>query len=81
MSWYTEKSWLTKVGGDKEWWTTTYNPADEVPISGIYRCLGCRKEVTSNKRDIFPPQNHHQHSEAQGKIRWKLNVRTNTEGD
>ena len=61
-------------------WKTTYDPGDEVPVSGIYICVGCNREITSNKDDPFPPQNHHQHSPAQGRIRWKLNVRTNTTG-
>jgi hypothetical protein len=81
MSSYTSNSVLKKVDGSKEWWTTEYDPGDEVPVSGIYRCLGCNREVTSNYKDPFPPQNHHQHSAGQGKIRWKLNVRTNTSGD
>lgn len=80
MSWYSDNSVLKKIDGSKEWWTTEYGPSETVPVSGIYRCLGCNREVTSNKNDGFPPQNHHQHSTAQGKIRWKLNVRTNTEG-
>jgi hypothetical protein len=81
MSWYIESSALTKVDGQKDWWKKEYGPADTVPVSGIYRCFGCRKEVTSNENDRFPPQNHHQHTQAQGAIRWKLNVRTSTNGD
>lgn len=81
MSWWIDGSKLTKSDGKKEWWTTVYGPADDVPVSGIYRCLGCNREITSNAPDRFPPQNHHQHSAAQGKIRWKLNVRTNTTGE
>lgn len=81
MAWYIDSSKLTKSDGNKEWWKTTYKPGDEVPVSGIYRCLGCGKEVTCNDPDCFPPQNHHQHTAAQGTIRWKLNVRTNTKGD
>jgi len=81
MSWYTENSVLVRIDGSNEWWKNTYGPGDEVPVSGIYRCLGCKREVTSNKGDRFPPQNHHQHSTSQGAVRWKLNVRTNTNGD
>lgn len=80
MSWYVDDSKLTK--GDKKfsWWTDTYHPGDAVPVSGIYRCLGCGREDTCNKFDPFPPQNHHQHTPDQGRIRWRLNVRANTEG-
>ena len=80
MSWYIDSSVLIKSDGSGAHWTTTYNPGDKVSVSGIYRCLGCKREVTSNENDPFPPQNHHQHAPEQGKIRWKLNVRTNTEG-
>lgn len=81
MSWSTKNSVIVSVNGDGEHWTKTYNPSDEVPVSGIYKCLGCKKEITSNRGDKFPPQNHHQHTSTQGEIRWKLNVRTNTQGE
>jgi len=76
MSWYVDFSDLKKAAADKSWWTTTYHPGEMVPRSGIYRCLGCSKEIAANENDPFPPQNHHQHGLAQGKIRWKLNVAT-----
>lgn len=81
MSWYVDGSRISKSDGNKVWWKKTYGPGDTVPVSGIYRCLGCNKEITSNGDDPFPPQNHHQHSTAQGTIRWKLNIRTNTTGE
>lgn len=79
MALHTRDSVLNQVLGDKEWWTTVYGPGDDVPVSGIYRCLNCQREVTCNQGDSFPPQNHHQHSPARP-IQWKLNVRTNTTG-
>jgi hypothetical protein len=81
LSNYADHSVLKKVEPSTVWWKTTYDPGDTVPVSGIYICLGCNREVTSNGDDPFPPQNHHQHSHEQGKIRWKLNVRTNTTGE
>jgi hypothetical protein len=42
--------------------------------SGIYRCMGCGREVASNESEPLPPQNHHQHNQNQGSIRWKLIV-------
>lgn len=81
MSSYSKDSVLKEIVPSNVWWTTIYNPADTVPVSGIYRCLGCNREITSNENDPFPPQNDHQHTAAQGKIRWKLNVRTNTTGE
>jgi hypothetical protein len=81
MAIHTTHSVLKKVEPIKEWWTTTYEPGDAVPVSGIYVCQGCKREITSNRDDPFPPQNHHQHTAAQGKILWKLNIRTNTTGE
>jgi hypothetical protein len=81
MAWRTSSSVLVNSDGKKEWWTKEYGPADKVPVSGIYRCIGCKREVTSNTGDPFPPQNHHQHTPEQGEIKWKLNIRTNTKGE
>lgn len=53
-----------------------HTPGMQVPHSGIYRCAGCAKEIAANAPDPFPPQNHHQHSQAQGTIRWQLTVAT-----
>ena len=80
MSWYISSSRLKEAIADKAWWTTVYGPGEEVPVSGIYRCLGCDREDTCNQGDPFPPQNHHQHTQGQGRIRWRLNVRANTSG-
>lgn len=80
MAWYQDGTNLQKVSTTWEFWKKNYKPSDEVPVSGIYKCQGCKKEITSNHPDKFPPQNHHQHSTAQGDIRWKLIVRTDTQG-
>lgn len=81
MSWHISASALTESNGTGEHWQKTYGPSDKVPVSGIYLCTGCKREITSNAGDPFPAQNKHQHSSLQGPIRWKLNVRTNTEGE
>jgi len=47
-------------------------PGTKVPDSGIYRCEGCGREISHNKDDTLPPQNHHQHTSSQGTIRWRL---------
>ncbi|KKY56541.1 protein L [Pseudomonas ficuserectae] len=80
MAIYTNDSVLDRVSGEQEWWTTVYSPSDKVPVSGIYRCIHCKREVTCNAKDDFPPQNHDQHP-AGKPIQWKLNIRTNTTGD
>jgi len=80
MSFKIGSSIIDSVNSNKTHWQSTYGPGNEVPISGIYRCIGCKKEITSNKGDPFPPQNHHQHPSSQGEVKWKLNIRTNTDG-
>ena len=50
------------------------SPGASTPHSGIYRCEGCGKEIAANQGNPLPPQNQHQHSEAQGAIRWRLAV-------
>ena len=80
MAWHTNQSNLVLSDGTAACWRGVYGPADEVPVSGIYKCAGCKKEITSNAGDLFPPQNKHQHTQAQGSVRWKLIVRTDTEG-
>ena len=50
------------------------NPGFRAQHSGIYRCEGCGREVSSTAGHTLPPQNHHQHSYLQGTIRWKLVV-------
>jgi hypothetical protein len=51
-----------------------HKPGATVPHSGIYRCIGCGREAACNAGDSLPPQNHHQHNQSQGAIRWKLVV-------
>jgi hypothetical protein len=51
-----------------------YTPGTSTPHSGIYRCEGCGDAVASNVGNPLPPQNHHQHTSAQGTIRWRMIV-------
>lgn len=81
MAWYKDIKNLVLSTKDHAHWKNDYGPGNDVPVSGIYKCVGCKKEITSNKRDPFPPQNFHQHSSEQGPVRWKLIVRTNTDGN
>ena len=55
---------------------TFTGPGYQTPYSGIYRCEGCGHEIAANSGNPMPPQNHHQHSSAQGTIRWRLIVAT-----
>lgn len=80
MAWYVDGSSVIEATGAEKIWTTDYDPADTVPQSGIYKCRVCRKEVTCNEGDRFPPQNHHQHPQL-GPVKWRLLVWTNTTGE
>ena len=52
-----------------------YGPGNPAPFSGIYRCMGCGREVASNEHEPLPPQNHHQHQPAtQGSVWWRMVV-------
>jgi hypothetical protein len=51
-----------------------HHPGAVTPYSGIYRCMGCGKEDVSTQTLPLPPQNHHQHTAAQGRIQWRLVV-------
>ena len=57
---------------DSAYFDTVYSPATTTPVSGIYQCEGCGHEASSTKGHALPPQDHHTHSPAQGKIRWQL---------
>ena len=62
------------VQSDDAAFDATMSPGNAAPHSGIYRCMGCGREVAANKNQPLPPQNDHQHSQASGAIRWKLIV-------
>jgi len=51
-----------------------HKPGETCEYEGIYKCAGCGKEATIAGGKTIPPQNHHQHSQDQGSIRWKLFV-------
>jgi hypothetical protein len=49
-------------------------PGTATPLSGIYKCESCGDEIASNRGQPLPPQNHHQHRQGLGPIRWRLIV-------
>jgi len=72
MAMYKHAQYVTKsedAAFDKD-----NHPGTATPFSGIYRCMGCGKEDVSTHSHPLPPQNHHQHTVAQGPIRWRLIV-------
>lgn len=72
MAQYKYAQFLTQ--GNNAAYDMGYNPATNTPYSGIYRCTKCGHEVTSVAGYPLPPQNHHQHTVAQGPIVWQLIV-------
>lgn len=51
---------------------TLHEPGEAAPHPGIYRCEGCAHEISTANGHTLPPQNHHQHTTTQGRIRWRL---------
>jgi hypothetical protein len=80
MAWYKDKTAVVYAGEPEPGtvWTTNFNPGDEVPMSGIYRCTVCQREITSNRGEPFPPPSHHSHSPSA--VLWRLILLTNTSG-
>lgn len=78
MSWYVDSANVVIADGSEAIWTTDYDPGSTVPQSGIYKCRSCRREITSNYGDPFPPPSHHSHAPAE--VKWRLLVWTNTSG-
>lgn len=76
MALYKHEQFLKR--SDHAAFDAIHDPGVNTPNSGIYRCEGCGDEVTSNKGNPLPPQNHHQHAPAQGRIRWRMIVFTET---
>jgi hypothetical protein len=51
-----------------------HSPGAVAPYAGIYRCMGCHREIGIAQGHILPPQSHHTHTPQQGHIRWRLIV-------
>lgn len=71
MATYKYNEYLKKTTTEEEF-DHEHGPGSASPLSGIYHCMGCGREVAATEHQPLPPQNHHQHSPAQGHIRWKL---------
>ena len=70
MALYKNLAWLTK--SEDAVFDVVYSIGQKPVHSGIYRCLGCGREVVGEMERTLPPQNHHQHSPQQGAVRWQL---------
>jgi hypothetical protein len=72
MAQYKDPSYLKQ--SQHEAFDFIHRPGQSPTNSGIYRCEGCGDEVACNKHQPLPPQNHHQHAQHQGDIRWRMIV-------
>jgi hypothetical protein len=72
MALYKHGNYLTQINDTA--FDVEHKPGQSTPHSGIYRCMGCGREIVSEGGKVFPPQNHHQHTATQGTIRWKMIV-------
>ena len=59
---------------DHQAFDQVWEAAAQTQYSGVFRCEGCGRWVTSVYPHPLPPQNHHQHLPQQGRIRWRLIV-------
>jgi hypothetical protein len=72
MALYKEGKYL--VQSTDATFDTEHGPGVAAPLAGIYRCMGCHREIGIAHGHTLPPQGHHTHSSAQGAIRWRLIV-------
>jgi hypothetical protein len=73
MALYKNGSYLQK--SDDAAFDVDYTPGQQPAHSGIFRCMGCGREVVGEHTRTLPPQNHHQHNvQQQGAVRWRMIV-------
>jgi hypothetical protein len=72
MALYKSSSYIQQ--SDDPVFDQEHKPGGTTPRSGVYRCMGCGREVVSEENKPLPPQNHHQHTAAEGTIRWRMIV-------
>lgn len=72
MAWYKYPNFISHNAHGN--FDALHQPGSKPYDSGIYRCEGCGLEISHNESNSLPPQNHHQHSQIQGSIRWRMIV-------
>lgn len=78
MAYYKNGNYLTH--SDDALFDAIHNPGAEAPRSGIYRCTGCGRSITSIQGRPLPPQfggDHHPHPAP---IRWQMVVMSHLVG-
>jgi hypothetical protein len=72
MALYKDQSDVAR--SDDEAFDNTYEPPATAPHSGIYKCVGCGREITAISRNPLPTEDHHEHTNGQGSVRWRMVV-------
>lgn len=72
MAIYRYSSYLQQLNDDA--FEPNHSPGSAAPYAGIYRCMGCGREIGIAEGHTLPAQNHHEHTSDQGSIRWRLIV-------
>ena len=72
MALYKEEKYLQKTTDTA--FDNDHSPGNAAPLAGIYRCMGCHREIGIAQGHTLPPQSDHSHTPAQGHIRWRLIV-------
>lgn len=73
MAYYKNANFLSQEFGPE--FDIVHTPGVQTPFSGIYRCTGCGKSITSTHLHPLPAQNHEQHPPGVP-IRWQLIVKS-----
>ena len=80
MAWYVKGTRLVELITFTDRFKPIYEPGDTVQHAGIYKCLGCNREVVAKPLGRFPNAGDHEHSADQGPFGWKLLVLANLHG-
>lgn len=72
MAWYKNREYIKESSSGA--FDDIHDPGEAAPYAGIYRCMGCHREVGIAEGHTLPAQSHPQHTSSQGKIRWRLVV-------
>lgn len=77
MAHYKYPNFLSQEYGSE--YDALHSVSQAVPTSGVYRCTGCGKSITSIVGRKFPPQSHHTHGNGSA-ILWQLTVKSHWQG-
>ena len=74
MAYYKYIHFLEPENGPE--YDNSYEAGRTAAFSGVYHCEGCGTSVTAFYSLPLPMHDHHQHSTQQGRIRWRLVVKS-----